>query len=107
MNFSAKCKPYGIIAFSEHVWSCPTGAAKFKTYQDQQRLMMTILMALHGRFEPIRASLLHLHPLPILDDAVTELLSEETLLGAEPHNSNAVITTYCSKPGRASNKCTC
>ena len=52
---------------------------------------MTLLMTLNDRFEPVRASLLHRHPLPTLDDAITELHFEETRLGAKPHNSDVVL----------------
>ncbi|KAF7144159.1 hypothetical protein RHSIM_Rhsim05G0139800 [Rhododendron simsii] len=41
----------------------------------------SFLMALTTDFEPVRASLLHRNPLPTLDQAIAELLLEETHLG--------------------------
>ena len=58
---------------------------------------MTLLMALHDRFELIRASLLHRHPLPTLDDVVTALHFEETRLGANPQTSSGVLAVTHSK----------
>ncbi|KAJ9540774.1 hypothetical protein OSB04_027280 [Centaurea solstitialis] len=54
-------------------------ATLYQAYFNQLHLI-TILMGLQDKFENVRASLLHRHPLPSLDDAITELLSEETRL---------------------------
>ncbi|KAJ9548353.1 hypothetical protein OSB04_020896 [Centaurea solstitialis] len=53
-----------------------------KLYQAffNQLHLITILMSLLDKFENVRASLLHRHPLPSLEDAITELLSKETRL---------------------------
>ncbi|XP_059626893.1 uncharacterized protein LOC132269658 [Cornus florida] len=67
------------LSLSEPTWSCASDATKFTTYRDEQRVIM-FLMALQPSFEPVRASLPHRHPLPTLEDAITELLSEETRL---------------------------
>lgn len=68
------------ISLSEPSWTSTTDAALFADYRDQQRLIQ-FLMALTTDFEPVRASLLHRTPLPTLDQAISELLSEETRLG--------------------------
>ncbi|KAF7153584.1 hypothetical protein RHSIM_Rhsim01G0194900 [Rhododendron simsii] len=68
------------ISLSEPSWTSTTDAALFAAYRDQQRLIQ-FLMALTTDFEPARASLLHRNPLPTLDQAISELLSEETRLG--------------------------
>ncbi|KAF7126447.1 hypothetical protein RHSIM_Rhsim11G0068500 [Rhododendron simsii] len=68
------------ISLSEPSWTSTADAALFAAYRDQQRLIQ-FLMALTIDFEPVRASLLHRNPLPTLDQAISELLSEETRLG--------------------------
>ncbi|KAJ9564751.1 hypothetical protein OSB04_000717 [Centaurea solstitialis] len=52
-------------------------AKLYQAYFNQLHLI-TILMGLLDKFENVRASLLHRHPLLSLEDAITELLSEET-----------------------------
>lgn len=47
--------------------------------RDQHRLYQ-FLMALRDDFEPVRGQLLHRSPLPTLDQAVCELVREETRL---------------------------
>ncbi|KAG5543282.1 hypothetical protein RHGRI_016128 [Rhododendron griersonianum] len=74
---------YGVwdqLSLSEPAWNDATDAQKFTTYRDQQRLIL-LLMALTTDFEHHRASLLHHSPLPTLEQAISELLSEETRLG--------------------------
>lgn len=95
------------LALSEPAWKCTDDAASFATYQEHQQLI-TLLMALHDRYESVRASLLHRSPLPSLDGAVTELISEETRLGTKPHNTSAVLVTSYHKPqsSRLNNECT-
>ncbi|KAJ9543849.1 hypothetical protein OSB04_023556 [Centaurea solstitialis] len=58
-------------------------ARKFQAYFSQLHLI-TILMGLTDKFENVCASLLHIHPLPTLEDVITELLSEETRLQLRP-----------------------
>ncbi|KAJ9547791.1 hypothetical protein OSB04_020334 [Centaurea solstitialis] len=58
-------------------------ARKFQAYFSQLHLI-TILIGLTDKFENVCASLLHMHPLPTLEDAITELLSEETRLQLRP-----------------------
>ncbi|GFZ05418.1 hypothetical protein Acr_17g0009900 [Actinidia rufa] len=65
---------------SEPKWLCAGDSTLFATYQDQQRLIL-FLMGLSDIYEPVRASLLHRIPLPTLEQAISELLSEETRLG--------------------------
>ncbi|CAL5399137.1 unnamed protein product [Camellia sinensis] len=81
------------LALSEPPWDCTKDAALFTTYRDQQRLVQ-FLMALTPRFEPVRASLLHRTPLPTLEQAISELLSEETRFGTlHPHPVDSVLAT--------------
>ena len=49
----------------------------FATWLDRRKFMH-FMMALRGDFESTRASLLHRQPLPTLEAAVAELISEET-----------------------------
>ncbi|XP_028116306.1 uncharacterized protein LOC114314069 [Camellia sinensis] len=72
-------------------------------------------MALHSTFEPVCASLHHRLPLPTLEQAITELLSEETHFGSlrsqdtdsvlatpsSPSSSSSqpIICSYCRKRG--------
>ncbi|KAM7480832.1 hypothetical protein LguiB_005415 [Lonicera macranthoides] len=76
---------------------CEHDTEKFETYRDNQRVI-TLLMGLHDKFEPVRAALLHRNPLPSLDDVITELLSEETRFATRAHNSHAVLAVQSSKP---------
>ncbi|KAJ9550673.1 hypothetical protein OSB04_014718 [Centaurea solstitialis] len=76
-------------------------ATLYQAYFNQLHLI-TILMGLQDKYENVRASLLHRHPLPSLDDAITELLSEETRLQLRtpaPAPSESVFyTPSSSKP---------
>ncbi|KAJ9535867.1 hypothetical protein OSB04_un000981 [Centaurea solstitialis] len=58
-------------------------ARKFQAYFSQLHLI-TILIGLTDKFVNVRASLLHRHPLPTLEDVITKLLSEETRLQLRP-----------------------
>ncbi|GFY84590.1 hypothetical protein Acr_03g0013640 [Actinidia rufa] len=64
----------------EPKWLCAGDSTLFATYRDQQRLIL-FLMGLSDIYEPVRASLLHRIPLPTLEQAISELLFEETHLG--------------------------
>ncbi|KAJ9539073.1 hypothetical protein OSB04_031806 [Centaurea solstitialis] len=56
-------------------------------------------MGLIDKFENIRALLLHMHPLPTLEDVITELLSTETRLQLRsPMPAETVLYTPPSKP---------
>ena len=50
-------------------------------------------MAFHKNFEPVRASLLHRVPLPTLEQATSELISEETRLGIHTKVLDSVLAT--------------
>ena len=81
------------LTSSEPDFTDDTNAKKFTTYRDRQRLVL-FLMALTDNFEHVRASLLHRSPLPSLDQAVTELLSEETRLGPrKPSTTDSILAT--------------
>ncbi|WOH02105.1 hypothetical protein DCAR_0521493 [Daucus carota subsp. sativus] len=67
------------LALSEPKWLHTEDGTLYHAYRDQQRLIQ-FLMALTQDFEPVRAALLHRVPLPSLESAVAELISEETRL---------------------------
>ncbi|XP_059639814.1 uncharacterized protein LOC132282224 [Cornus florida] len=95
------------LSLSEPTWSCATDATKFTTYRDRQRVIcqrvIMFLMALQPSFEPVRASLLHRHPLPTLEDAITELLSKETRLNtSQPQVTDAALATHYPRKKPAS-----
>ncbi|GFZ03607.1 hypothetical protein Acr_16g0002310 [Actinidia rufa] len=76
-------------------WLCAGDSTLFATYRDQQRLIL-FLMGLSDIYEPVRASLLHRNPLPTLEQAISELLSEETRLGLV---STSHVATALATPG--------
>ncbi|OMO58768.1 Zinc finger, CCHC-type [Corchorus olitorius] len=57
--------------------------------------LIQILMALRPEYESVRSALLHRTPLPSLNDAIKEIIFEETRLGLNtlPHNDVALATT--------------
>ncbi|KAG8639206.1 hypothetical protein MANES_14G134321v8 [Manihot esculenta] len=69
------------IALSDFVWENSIDAQKFQKYRNEDKLIQ-FLMALKDEFESNRASLLHMIPLPTLDQVVLQLVSEETRLGS-------------------------
>ncbi|KAH7845757.1 hypothetical protein Vadar_005655 [Vaccinium darrowii] len=82
-----------------HLWSDTDDAQKFTEYRDQQRLIL-FLMALTSDFEPVRASFLHRNPLPTLEQAISELLSEETRLGTtKSQRLDVVLATHQTRIG--------
>ncbi|GFY87130.1 cytochrome P450, family 96, subfamily A, polypeptide 10 [Actinidia rufa] len=80
---------------SEPKWLCAGDSTLFATYRDQQCLIL-FLMGLSDIYEPVRASLLHRIPLPTLEQAISELLSEETRLGLV---STSHVATALATPG--------
>ncbi|GFY95768.1 hypothetical protein Acr_11g0000740 [Actinidia rufa] len=93
---------------SEPKWLCAGDSTLFATYRDQQRLIL-FLMGLYDIYEPVRASLLHRIPLPTLEQAISELLSEETRLGliSNSHMDTALAAPYCRKKGPGHYKSDC
>ncbi|GFZ16739.1 hypothetical protein Acr_26g0000090 [Actinidia rufa] len=79
----------------EPKWLCAGDSTLFATYRDQQRLIL-FLMGLSNIYEPVRVSLLHRIPLPTLEQAISELLSEETRLGLV---STSHVDTALATPG--------
>ena len=78
-------------------WDTPKDATQFTFHRDHQRLML-FLMALTDQFEPVRASLLHRRPLPTLEHAIAELISEETRLNSlKPRPVDAVLVAHQSR----------
>jgi hypothetical protein len=67
------------LALSNPGWKDPTHAQMYAECRDQHCLYK-FLMALQDDFEPVRGQLLHRAPLPTLDQAVCELVREETRL---------------------------
>jgi hypothetical protein len=67
------------LALSDPGWKDPTVAQMYADRRDQHRLYQ-FLMSLRDDFEPVRGQLLHRSPLPTLDQAVCELVREETRL---------------------------
>lgn len=85
------------LSLSEPEWSSIADAQKFTNYRDQQRLIL-FWMALTTDFEPVRASLLHRSPLPTLEQAISELPSEETRLGTlKSQHLDTVLATHQSR----------
>ncbi|KAJ9558092.1 hypothetical protein OSB04_012706 [Centaurea solstitialis] len=78
-------------------------AHKFQAYFSQLHLITILLMGLTDNFENVRASLLHRHPLPTLEDAITELLSEETLKPKGKLNNNPGKFNHNAKPAGRQN----
>lgn len=75
-------------------WDITKDAIQFTSHRDHQRLML-FLMALTDQFEPVRASLLHCQPLPTLEHAIAELISEEIRLNSlKPRSVDAVLATH-------------
>ncbi|GFZ10906.1 hypothetical protein Acr_22g0003040 [Actinidia rufa] len=79
----------------EPKWLCAGDSTLFATYRDQQRLIL-FLMGLSDIYEPVRASLLHRIPFLTLEQAISELLSEETRLGLV---STSHVATALATPG--------
>uniref|UniRef100_A0A2N9F0V1 Integrase catalytic domain-containing protein n=1 Tax=Fagus sylvatica TaxID=28930 RepID=A0A2N9F0V1_FAGSY len=94
----------------------------FAKYKDCRRFTQ-FMMGLREDFEPTRAALLSRSPLPSLDAAVKELISEENrrphhhlsssdvvLATSRPPSSSdrpRRICTYCQKPGHDITECYC
>ena len=74
-------------------------AKQFTAYFNQLHLI-TILMGLTDKFENVRASLLHRQPLPTLEEAISELLSEEIRLHLRSPvpAPDSVLYTFHLKP---------
>ncbi|GFS37321.1 hypothetical protein Acr_00g0051390 [Actinidia rufa] len=86
---------------SEPKWLCAGDSTLFSTYRDQQCLIL-FLMGLSDIYEPVRASLLHRIPLPTLEQAISELLSEETRLGLVSTSHVATALATLGSRGRGS-----
>ncbi|GFY84807.1 hypothetical protein Acr_03g0015810 [Actinidia rufa] len=89
------------LAPSEPKWLCAGDFTLFATYRDQQRLIL-FLMGLFDIYEPVRTSLIHRIPLPTLEQAISELLSEKTHLGlVSTSHVDTTLATFGSR-GRGS-----
>ncbi|XP_028115862.1 uncharacterized protein LOC114313654 [Camellia sinensis] len=86
------------LALTEPAWPHLEDAVLFITYRNQQRLVH-FFMALTPSFEPVRTSSLHRLPLPTLEQAISELLSEDTRLGTlQTYHVDSVLVTPQSRP---------
>jgi hypothetical protein len=74
---------------------CSKDIQTFATWLDQQRFMH-FMMALRDDFEYTQASLLHRQPLPTLDAAVFELISEETCRSTMKMQSYYIVIATAS-----------
>ncbi|GKV11664.1 hypothetical protein SLEP1_g22904 [Rubroshorea leprosula] len=112
-SFYAKWKLFGINShfLNQHLIALLTM---------RNRAMLGFLMALIDDYEPCKASLLHQSPLPTLDNAISRLLSDETLLKLlRPQQVDIVLATmnrnslkggqkfcrHCNKPGHVLYEC--
>ncbi|GAV56568.1 hypothetical protein CFOL_v3_00110 [Cephalotus follicularis] len=89
---------WGLLAVYEPKWHCQEDHTLFTAYRDKLRLTQ-ILMALRDDFEPTRASILNRQPLPSLEVALSELISEETRrLSITSQQSPFIIAATSSAP---------
>lgn len=96
MTLFLKCILFGTS--SKLAWPHLENDALFTNYRNQQWLVH-FLMALTPSFEPLRASFLRRLPLPTLEQAISELLFEETRLGTlQTHHMDFVLATSQSQP---------
>ncbi|GAV85907.1 hypothetical protein CFOL_v3_29341 [Cephalotus follicularis] len=88
----------GLLAVSEPKWHCQEDQILFTAYRDKLRLTQ-FLMALRDDFERTRASILNRQPLPSLEIALLELISEETSrLSITSQQSPFIIAATSSAP---------
>ncbi|GKV48371.1 hypothetical protein SLEP1_g55195 [Rubroshorea leprosula] len=99
ISFYAKMEAiWDQLALSEPTFNNTVDIRKYIKYRDKMRLIQ-FLMALTDDFEPCRASLLHQSLLPILDSALSRLLSNETRLGSlKPKRDTTVAATINKFP---------
>ncbi|GKV48377.1 hypothetical protein SLEP1_g55201 [Rubroshorea leprosula] len=104
ISFYAKMEAiWDQLALSEPTFNNTVDIRKYIKYRDKMRLIQ-FLMALTDDFEPCRASLLHQSLLPILDSALSRLLSNETRLGSlKPKRDTTVAATINKFPSTATN----
>ncbi|XP_058110625.1 uncharacterized protein LOC131253587 [Magnolia sinica] len=74
---------------------CSKDIQTFATWLDRRKFMH-FMMALQDNFESTRASLLHRQPLPTLDAAVAELISEETRRSTMQMQSSDMVMATAS-----------
>jgi hypothetical protein len=81
------------LALCEPEWRDKDDASDYITFRDSLRLT-EFLTAIRDEFEHTRASLLHHSPLPSLESALSELVSEETRFSTmKLHTSEMVMAT--------------
>ncbi|KAA8517060.1 hypothetical protein F0562_017122 [Nyssa sinensis] len=82
--------------------ACAQDIQTFAAWLDRRKFMH-FMMALRDDFESTRASLLHRQPLPTLDAAVSELISEETRRSTmKMQSSDMVLATASRGPSPSS-----
>jgi hypothetical protein len=81
------------MSLCEPEWVNPVDASRYIAFRDSMRLV-EFLTAIRDEFENTRASLLHRSPLPSLEGALSELISEETRFSTmKLHTSEMVMAT--------------
>ncbi|XP_059623074.1 uncharacterized protein LOC132266238 [Cornus florida] len=85
------------LAIFESSWEHSSEAKKFLEYRNQIRLHQ-FLMSLHDDFEPIRSQLLHRLLLPSLNQALNELVREETRLQTCHSQNHLTVLATPSSP---------
>ncbi|KAK2978854.1 hypothetical protein RJ640_010424 [Escallonia rubra] len=89
------------LELSEPSWTCFEDLAHFIVYRDHLRLIQ-FLMSLTNAYEYVRSSLLHRSLLPTLDNAIAELLSEETRQGLLQTRHPDIVLVAPSRPSHIS-----
>ncbi|KAK2994175.1 hypothetical protein RJ640_018160 [Escallonia rubra] len=89
------------LELSKPSWTCSEDSAHFIVYRDHLRFI-TFLTSRTDAYESVRSSLLHQSPLPTLDNAVAELLSEETHRGLLQTRRPDIVLAAPSRPSHIS-----
>ncbi|KAK2990000.1 hypothetical protein RJ640_009738 [Escallonia rubra] len=89
------------LELSEPSWTCSEDSAHFIVYRDHLRLIQ-FLISRSDAYESVQSSLLHRSPLPTLDNAVAELLYEETRRGLLQTRCPDTVLAAPSQPSHIS-----
>ncbi|GLT64261.1 hypothetical protein SLA2020_367650 [Shorea laevis] len=88
------------MSLCEPEWVNPTDASRYIAFRDSLRLV-EFLTAIRDEFENTRASLLHRSPLPSLEGALSELISEETRFSTMKLHTSEMVMATSSRDTRA------
>ncbi|XP_026425328.1 uncharacterized protein LOC113321639 [Papaver somniferum] len=83
------------LALMEPIWT--VDLELWQKYREETRLVQ-FLMALRDEFESVRASILHRSPLPTVEVALSELITEETRKRITPDISGVFVVPSRSSP---------